>query len=135
MECFCVCVLITFPPPNFPFHFSRLAYKRGAYLFHPLHHPTHQLPPFLRFFDSDSLLDFLEENRAFVHTQINHHYHHHQQQQQQQQRHTEEGRGKGREERDYWLGTAAVLAQFEGMRFLLLGVGDPIAVLPSLTPT
>ncbi len=71
---------------------------------------------------SDSLLDFLEENRAYVHTQINFHYgRHHEQQQQQQQQRQQHNEGRIEEEtkdesvqRNYWLGAAAVLAQFEG---------------------
>jgi len=81
-------------------------------------------------------LDFLEKNRAYVHTQSNHQYQQqHQQQHQQHKQHTKERRGKGKEERDYWLGAAAVLAQFEGMKSTLLGVGNPITVLPFLTST
>jgi len=87
----------------------------GDSLFHPL--LLHSIDPLPSFFssDSDSLLNFMEENRAYVHTQINLHYH-----QQQQQQHTEKRREEGREERDYWLGAAAVFAQFEGMEIILL---------------
>lgn len=103
----------------YPFSLNPPSTLSGAgSLFHPLFlHPDPPINSLLSFFfDSDSLLDFLEENRAYVHAQINHHY----QPQQQQQQHTEEEREKGREERDYWLGAAAVLAQFEGTKSTLL---------------
>lgn len=99
----------------FAFNSSCRAYGGGDSLFHPL--LLHSIDPLPSFFssDSDSLLNFMEENRAYVNTQINIHYY-----QQQQQQHTEKRREEGREERDYWLGAAAVFAQFEGMEIILL---------------